>query len=375
VVDTTSRPSSAAGSARSEDTRAALAAVLARPEATELWATKLRTALDNRVAVASPDDPEIPQARQFGVHTFVTAAGQARSRHQLDQADALIAIAKSLNPQAPEVLLESVAVDRARSSGSDQPSKTDSGEKTASNSSSPPLPLPQSQTLPQSLPQAQASQAQPNQDKRGAAATEALRVQFETQAAAGDITGATNTAKMISRTAPGTSYVVNDVPRILSLSYVKLAKTQFAGGQVNEALETLADGRKKFSKSTEVQELQVRYAAAAEIYDRLSTAVVLNASDMGRRLAELQTREGDEYNAAAQMLAQTLADRIADHKAANRDAVAEKLLTAGKELFPTYTGILTRGRPGALSSGPIVLDNDVTTDVAPTNPAPPPQQQ
>jgi len=355
AVDTTTRQSPTVGSSRPEDTRAALAAVLARPEATEQWATKLRTALDNRVAVASPNDPEIPEARQFGVRTFVTAAAQARSRHQLDQADALIAIAKSLNPQASEVLLESLALDRARTNGGDQQPKMDSGEQTASNSKPP-------------------AQPQPNQDKRATAAIEPLRVQFETQAAAGDTTGATNTAKLLSRAAPGTSYVVQEVPRILGLSYVKLAKSQFAGGKVNEALETLADGRKKFSKSTDVQELQVRYAAAAELYDRLSTAVVLNVSDMGRRLTELQTREGDEYNAAAQMLAQTLADRIADHKAANRDAVADKLLAAGKELFPTYTGILTRGRAGALSSGPIPLDNDVATEPAPANPITPQQQ-
>jgi hypothetical protein len=356
-VDTTTRQSSTVGSARPEDTRAALAAVLARPEATEQWATKLRTALDNRVAVASPNDPEIPEARQFGVRTFVTAAAQARSRHQLDQADALIAIAKSLNPQASEVLLESLALDRARTNGGNQQAKLDSGEQTAS-SSKPPAP----------------AQPQPNQDKRATAAIEPLRVQFETQAAAGDITGATNTAKLLSRAAPGTSYVVQEVPRILALSYVKLAKSQFAGGKVNEALETLADGRKKFSRSTDVQELQVRYAAAAELYDRLSTAVVLNVSDMGRRLTELQTREGDEYNAAAQMLAQTLADRIADHKAANRDAVADKLLAAGKELFPTYTGILTRGRAGALSSGPIPLENDVATEPAAANQGTPQQQ-
>jgi serine/threonine protein kinase len=194
------------------------------------------------------------------------------------------------------------------------------------------------------------TQGQSGEEKR--AGIEMLREQFETQAAAGDITGATATSKSLARASPGSPYVAREIPRILALSYVHLAKTQFAGGQVNAALQTLEDGRKKFTKSTDLQDLQMRYVAVANIYDRLSTAVVLNAKDMQGFLEELKTSEGDEYDVAAQMLAQTLADRIADQRAANRDAVADKLLESGKQVFPSYTGILGRGRAGALQSEP-----------------------
>ncbi len=44
------------------------------------------------------------------------------------------------------------------------------------------------------------------------------------------------------------------------------------GGKVNESLQTLAQGRRKFGRSTDLQDLEVRYVQAADIYDRLSSA-------------------------------------------------------------------------------------------------------
>jgi hypothetical protein len=137
---------------------------------------------------------------------------------------------------------------------------------------------------------------------------------------------------------------------------VHLAKTQLAGGQINAALQTLTEARQKFGKSPELKDLEVRYVAAANIYDRVSSAVVLNVNDMKRALEELKGTEGEEYDAVAQMLAQTLADRIADQRGANRDAVADKLTEAGKQIFPDYTGMLGRGRAGVLPSEPILIN-------------------
>jgi serine/threonine protein kinase len=193
------------------------------------------------------------------------------------------------------------------------------------------------------------------EEKRAAFAM--LREQFETQALAGDTAGALNLAKALKRASPGSNYVAQDVPRILGLSYVHLAKTQFAGGQVIESLQTIADARTKYPKSVELRNLDVRYISAANVYDRLRYAVALNADDMQHYLNDLQTAEGDEYDTAAQMLAQTLADRIADQRAADRTAVADKLLETGKQLFPNYVGILGRGRAGALPDAPLTVGN------------------
>ena len=106
-----------------------------------------------------------------------------------------------------------------------------------------------------------------------------------------------------------------------------------------------------------MKDLEERYVAAANIYDRVSSAVVLNVNDMKRALEELKGTEGEEYDAVAQMLAQTLADRIADQRGANRDAVADKLTEAGKQIFPDYTGMLGRGRAGVLPSEPILIND------------------
>jgi hypothetical protein len=285
-----------------------------------------------KLAVAAPpDDAGIAKARQSGVATFVAAAEQARSRRQFDEAGNSLSIAGSFNAQAPEIVSESAAIERDQATQAALP--------------------------------AQASQPAQSAQLDGRASDlkhtniEMLKEQFETQAAAGDVTGATTTANTLARSYAGSAYVSREVPRILSLSYVHLAKTQFAGGQVNAALQTLKDGRRKFGKSPDLKDLEARYVSAADLYDRLSTAVVLNVSATKLALDELRTAEGEEYEVAAQMLAQTLADRIADQRAANREAVADKLAEAGKEVFPNYAGLLGRGRAGALQVTPNIVSD------------------
>jgi hypothetical protein len=189
-------------------------------------------------------------------------------------------------------------------------------------------------------------------------AVERLRQQLETQATAGDITAAASTAKALTRASPASHYVVSEMPRVLVLSYVHLAKTQFAAGQVGIALQTLQEGHRKFGRSTELKDIEARYVAAADVYDRLRTAVILNVSDTRSALEELKARDGDEYDVTAQMLAQTLADRIADQRAANRSTVADRLLESGKQVFPGYTGILAHGTAGVLQNDPIAISDE-----------------
>jgi hypothetical protein len=185
-----------------------------------------------------------------------------------------------------------------------------------------------------------------------------LKEQFETQAAAGNVAEATATAGKLGRALPGSAYVSREVPQLLAGSYEHLAKTQFAAGKVEDALQTLADGRKKFAKSTQLQALQMRYVAVADVYDHMMNAVALNVGNWKQSLDELRSAEGDEYEVAAQMLAQTLADRIADQRAAGRQAVADRLLEAGQQIFPDYHNILVRGMAGVLPSKPIEVNEN-----------------
>jgi hypothetical protein len=256
----------------------------------------------------------------------------------------LLSLAGSFNAQAPEIVSESSAIERDKSA---QAARAVPPGQTAQLGQAG-----QVGQVGQAAPTTQPAQPDARASEEKRAGIEMLKEQFETQAAAGDIAGATKTANTLARSYAGSAYVTREVPRILSLSYVHLAKTQFAGGQVNPALDTLQDGRKKFSKSPELKDLQARYVSAADLYDRLSTAVVLNVTATRQALDELRAAEGEEYEVAAQMLAQTLADRIADQRAANRAAVADKLAEAGKEVFPNYAGLLGRGRAGALAAAP-----------------------
>lgn len=184
---------------------------------------------------------------------------------------------------------------------------------------------------------------------------ELSKEKLETQAAAGDVAGASATATSLGRSLNGSAYAARDLPQVLITSYLNRAKAQFAAGQVNDSLATLAEGRRKFGKSQELHDLELRYVSAADFYDRLSTAVALNVADRKRALQELRTSEGDEFSIAEKMLAQTLANRIADQRAASRDPVADKLTEAGKEIFPDYSAELTQGTAGVLSGTPPLL--------------------
>jgi hypothetical protein len=192
---------------------------------------------------------------------------------------------------------------------------------------------------------------------------ELLKEELETKAAAGDTKGASAVASALTRTAPGSAYVTRDMPRILVSSWAQRAKTEFAAGHVDDALKTLAEGRRHFAKSAELIDLESRYVAAGDIYDRLSSAVTINVADTQKSLEDLRAQGGDEYEVAAQMLAQTLADRIADERAADRGAVADRLLQSGKKLFPNYSGILSRGTAGVLANTPITVDEKIANQV------------
>jgi len=199
---------------------------------------------------------------------------------------------------------------------------------------------------------------QPQGDTRAPAGTESLKKSFEDLAAAGDVEAATKAAYALRRTSAGSSYFTQTVPEILAGAYLHRAKTQFAAGQVDAALQTLKEGRVKFGRSPELRDLEVRYVDAATVYDRLRSAVTLNVTEMQRGLESLRAAEGGEYDIAAQMLAQTLADRVADQRAANRGAVADRLLEAGKQIFPSYGALLERGRPGVLTDAPVQVNEN-----------------
>jgi hypothetical protein len=116
--------------------------------------------------------------------------------------------------------------------------------------------------------------------------------------------------------------------------YALLARKQLAGGEVDAALQTLANARRKFGRDEQLKQLEVRYVTIAEVYDVLSTAVSLNTSEQRTALEQLRITEGDDYAATERMLARALGNRIADERAAGRPLVAASLLRSGREIFP-----------------------------------------
>ncbi len=285
----------------------------------------------------SPVPPQGPVTPQYGATT---------QQGVTPQSAAPVAVAPPPATSTAEPALPSAAAPTAPTPSAAALAPTPSA---AATSLTPSTPAPASLSSPDESPAAPAGE-------RRHVEIEMLKEQFETQAIGGDVENAGKAATALGRAAAGSAYVTNDVPRILALAYVHRAKTQFAAGQVNEAMQTLAEGRRKFGRSTELRDQEVKYVAAADLYDRMSSAVVLNVNETKRALDELKGAEGDEFDATAQMLAQTLADRIADHRAAGRDPVADKLSEAGRQIFPDYAEILGRGSAGKLSGTPIQVN-------------------
>jgi serine/threonine protein kinase len=296
--------------------RRQLAGVLSRAEATQAWAAELQYAVGKLAAIVPPNEPALLDARRIGVQTFVAAASTARSEGRFDDAESLLDIALTLDPQAPQILEQSGALARDR------------------------------QSISAALRSSEAH-----------VATEAtLKEKFEAQATATDITGASATASALERAYHDSPYVVHDVPRILTAAYLRLAKTQLAAGQVDDSLQTLATARRRFGRDAELRGLEARYVSAADVYDRLRMAVTLNLPEMQQALETLRSTEGDEYEIAAQMLATTLANRIADQRAAGRVSLADTLLQSGRRIFPSYSGLLERGTPGLLPNTAIIIN-------------------
>jgi hypothetical protein len=119
-------------------------------------------------------------------------------------------------------------------------------------------------------------------------------------------------------------------------------------GQVDAALQTLSVGRQKFGKSTVLRDLEAHYVVIGDGYDRLRLAVKLDVSEVRSYLQQIQTLEPNDSTSIEEMLVRTLSNRIADQRAAGRKAIADELLSSGRELFPVWADQLTQGTSGAL---------------------------
>jgi serine/threonine protein kinase len=309
-----------------------LTEALVSPEPTAAWAARVEGLIAARIASNGPSDSMVMSARNTAAKVFVAAAAQARSRKQFDEATELLNKARTFDERASDVVSESIALERDRST---QPAK--------------PVPAPAPSVTAPSV-----TTVANSEEKR--AGFEMLKEQFESQSAAGDVPGATLSAGKLTRANPGSAYVSREVPQILAGAYLHLSKMQFTAGKLEESLQTLEDGRRKFAKSAELKDAQERYVAVADAYDHISSAVTLNVDSWKQTLNGLRAAEGAEFDTTAQMLAQTLADRIADHRAANRQPVADKLFEQGKQIFPDYAAMLSRGTAGVLSAAPIAVD-------------------
>jgi hypothetical protein len=139
-----------------------------------------------------------------------------------------------------------------------------------------------------------------------------------------------------------------DVAQALETAYGTRARMQMLKGEVDDALQTLNAGRQSFGKSAALREREAHYVVVGDAYDRLRLAVRLDIGEMQGFLQQIQTSEPEDAAGIQQMFARTLANRIADQRAAGRTLIADGLVSSGRELFPAWAEQLTQGTPGVL---------------------------
>jgi serine/threonine protein kinase len=292
-----------------------LSRLVAKPEASQHWADQLRAALQKLSTSMPADDPLLTDARRTADATFAQAAADARAHRRLADASSLIALGRTVDPDSPDLTREAATV---------------ASEESTS------------------------TVAAANAEQQ--AGIDVLKQKLAQQADAGDVAGANATANALRRVLAGSMYVSNELPQRLIESYVRLAKKQLLAGSPDAALQTIALGRKRFGSASDLKNLELRYITVGDAFDRLSIAVALNVNEQQNYLESLRASEGPDFPDIERMLANTLANRIADERAANRPTVAASLLDAGRKVFPENSALLEQGTAGMLSVPTAVVE-------------------
>jgi hypothetical protein len=281
--------------------RQTLARLTAAPEASQHWADQVSDAIKSLAALAPGDDPMIRDGREISDRTFQAAAANAREHQRPDEAREYLAMGLSVNEQSAVLTREAIAIAQAQ-------------------------------------PAAESVKAQPS-------AIAAIA------ASAADAAVKTSPARNPTATPAGvavfpTATAATDAPPQTVEGFAQRARQQMLDGNTTQALDTLAAGRKRFGGAAALKTLEITYDRVAEEFDRISNTGTLSLKDHQQWLSEIQTLAGDQYAQIEQMLARTLANDIADQKAADRSAVVANLTDAGRKLFPEYAALLDQGKAG-----------------------------
>jgi serine/threonine protein kinase len=307
--------------------RQELIGLITAPEATQHWADQMSAAIQGVSAVAA-DDPLLKEARDSSDLTFKVAADNARAQQRPDEAREFLAMGLSVNAQSGE--LTRAALEIA---------------------------TPQTEVA-----KPQTEVAKPPSHPDG---VDRLKEQLTQQVAAGDIDAATKTAATLRSTIGGSATAANDLQQQVIESYLQHAKQQMASGNTATALETIAGARKRFANAPQLRNLEITYDRVEEEVERINSAPSLNVADHQEWIGEIRSLSGDDFPAIEQMLAQTLANDIADQRArGDRQSVVTSLLNSGRKLFPEYAAVLEHGTAGVLDPKQIVIAEEPAESAA-----------
>jgi serine/threonine protein kinase len=280
-----------------------LVRLMVAADANQRWADRINAAIAGLAAVAPGDDPLIRDAREMSDTTFQLAAEEARNHGRLDEAREYLAVGLTVHPQSPA--LTRAALDLAATAPAAQ------GVAPATAAVMPP------KTQPTPTP------------------------------------------------TPTPAATLAPAPRSLD-AFMAQARQQMSQGDMDAALQTIADGRRKFGGSQPLKDLEITYDRVAEEVERINMAPFVHVRDHAQWLSEIRSLAGDDYPQIEQMLARALANDIADQRLRpDRSRLATELLASGRMLFPEYAALLEHGKAGTLDESQVASVE--SSAVAPAN--------
>jgi serine/threonine protein kinase len=289
--------------------RQELGHLIATAASTQKWADQLSAALKNVSAFAVPDDPLIRDARETSDTTFQLAADEARSRHASDQAGEYLSMGLSVNPQSSA--LQRAMLEIAKAPPAAQPAPAPTLAKAPPTVQPAPTP-----TL--------------------------AKAPAETPAPSSAASSASHAAPIPASAPP----VAASAPNSGVDQLMQQARQEMSEGNVDQALDTISAGLRKFGNDVRLKNMGVTYARVSEEHDRFDLSASVNVKSHQEYLSEIRSLAGDEdYPQIEQMLTRALANDIAQQQArGDRANVVAGLLKSGRTLFPEYADLLEHGQ-------------------------------
>ncbi len=162
-----------------------------------------------------------------------------------------------------------------------------------------------------------------------------LIVEFETKTKANDIAGALDYFKQLEKEIPDNVFVTDEAPRLISLSYERLAKIQFDAKKYANAVKFSDEGLKFDPDNIDLETARADYIVEENIIDltqKFKSSIRFNIDDIYRKIEDIEISNPLRYSKFKRDSIKILVDRI-NKKLNNNEKDAAAVIVANAVIF------------------------------------------